>query len=180
METRIGDWMHTQHAGAFWPLDPRVEEICIEDVARALSHQCRFGGHVSHFYSIAQHAVHVSDLCDPADALWGLLHDASEAYVGDVIRPLKRQPAFAGYLEIEARLMRVICQRFGLPETMPASVARADEILLATEARDLKGVDLETWTTREAPLPGRITPWGSERAQRRFLGRFAELTRTLR
>lgn len=175
-ETRIGDWMHVK-SGPFWPLDPRPEEIHIEDAAHALAHVCRFGGHVKFFYSVAQHAVAVSHLCEPQDALWGLLHDASEAYIGDMVRPLKRQACFSGYVEAEERLMRAVCDRFGLPYEMPASVAVADEIMLATEARDLKGVDLETWTVKQPPTEARIMAWSSGYAKWMFLQRFRELTR---
>src|ERR1039457_118422 len=76
----------------FWPLDPNPEKILIDDIAHALAHQCRFGGHASRFYSVAEHSVHVSRLCPPEDALWGLLHDASEAYLVDLPRPLKQLP----------------------------------------------------------------------------------------
>ena len=61
----------------FWPLDPNPEKILIDDIAHALAHQCRFGGHASRFYSVAEHSVHVSRLCLPEHALWGLLHDVA-------------------------------------------------------------------------------------------------------
>ena len=79
----------------FWPLAPNLEKILVEDIAHALAHQCRFGGHASRFYSVAEHSVHVSQLCLPEHALWGLLHDASEAYLVDLPRPLKLLPEFA-------------------------------------------------------------------------------------
>ena len=88
----------------FWPLDPNPEKILIADIAHALAHQCRFGGHASKFYSVAEHSVHVSKLCLPEHALWGLLHDASEAYLVDLPRPLKLLPEFAPYREAERRL----------------------------------------------------------------------------
>jgi hypothetical protein len=176
MSNRIGDWMQVG-SGPFWPLDPRPEEIHIHDIAVALSNLCRFGGHVREFYSVAQHSVHVAALCGPEDALWGLLHDASEAYLGDIIRPLKRQECFAEYRAAEERLMAAICARFDLPREMPESVRRADEIMLATEARDLKNVDLETWTVRERPRDTRINPWSPARAWFEFGKSFEALTR---
>src|SRR5579885_2784587 len=86
---RHGDWIQTYCGVAFYPLDPRPEEILIEDIAHALSMLCRFTGHVKRFYSVAQHCVYVSHRCDPKDALWGLLHDAAEAYLNDISRPVK-------------------------------------------------------------------------------------------
>jgi hypothetical protein len=76
----------------FWPLDPEPEKILIADIAHALAHQCRFGGHASKFYSVSENSVHVSRRCAPEDALWGLLHDASEAYLVE----LPRVEAIAG------------------------------------------------------------------------------------
>jgi len=71
-------------------LNPRPEDIDIEDIAQALSHTCRFAGHVPAFYSVAQHSLLASELLDARTALWGLLHDAAEAYLHDLTRPLKR------------------------------------------------------------------------------------------
>src|SRR5690242_11754504 len=91
-QPRRGDWMQTYTGRRFWPLDPRVDDIDIGDIAHHLSLVCRFAGACREFYSVAQHCVGVSYVCDPKDALWGLLHDAAEAYVGDMVRPLKRSP----------------------------------------------------------------------------------------
>lgn len=163
----------------FYPLAPRPEEVDIAVVAHALGLQCRWTGHVRHHYSVAQHSVLVSRCCDPADALWGLLHDAPEAYICDVSRPVKRTPAFAEYRDIEARIMRAVCDRFGLPREEPDSVRVADVRLLLTEARDLLP-SLEDYVDEPhargvAPLADRIEPWTPERAKAEFLGRFAEL-----
>src|ERR1039457_6405429 len=108
----------------FWPLAPNPDDILIADIAHALAHQCRFGGHAWKFYSVAKHSVHVSQLCPPEHALWGLLHDASEAYLVDLPRPLKLLPEFAPYREAERRSQRAVAVRFGLPEEQPASVRR--------------------------------------------------------
>ena len=79
----------------------------------------------------------VSDLCEPQDALWGLLHDASEAYLGDVVKPLKVTGAFAEYRKLEAWMQAAICCRVGLPTEEPPRVMEIDEALVAVEARDL-------------------------------------------
>jgi hypothetical protein len=109
-----------------YPLNPRVDDVCVDDIAHALAMQTRFTGHCRRFYSVAQHSVHVSHVCDRRDALWGLLHDASEAYLSDVSRPVKRLPEMSEYRSAEQRLLAVICERFGLPEAEPPSVKRAD------------------------------------------------------
>jgi uncharacterized protein len=103
MSTRTGDWIQTYTGKQFWPLSPLPEDIVIEDIAHALSMQCRFGGHVRTFYSVAQHSVHVSLLVEPQYALWGLLHDAAEAYLVDLPRPIKKFSEMGLlYQEIEA------------------------------------------------------------------------------
>ncbi|MDO4254358.1 MAG: hypothetical protein Q4C81_04310 [Kocuria sp.] len=84
-----GNWMQTYTGRRFYPLDSRPEDVDVVDVAHALSMQCRYNGHVRLFMSVAEHCVLVSRLVPSEHALWGLLHDATEAYVGDMVRPLK-------------------------------------------------------------------------------------------
>src|ERR1039458_9214593 len=121
----------------FWPFNPHPTLIGIGDIAHALAHQCRFGGHARTFYSVAQHSVRVSQACASMDSLWGLLHDASEAYLVDVPAPLKKLPEFAAYRRAEKRLQTVIMERFGLPTEQPTSVTAADFRLLTIEVREL-------------------------------------------
>ncbi len=176
---RKGDWMQTFTGRQFWPVDPRPEDIDILDIAHALSHLCRFAGHVTRFYSVAEHCVRVSRLGSPHDrmlALAGLLHDATEAYVVDVPRPLKR--FLPGYAEIEARVARCVEARFDLETGIldHAMVKGWDETLLATEARDLMGGESAgKWRLWARPLPERIEPLTSEQAREAFLARFNEL-----
>lgn len=87
---RKGDWMQTYTGRKFWPLNPRAEEVYIEDIAHSLALSCRFNGHCKVFYSIAQHSVLVSQIVKPTQQLIALLHDSAEAYLGDIIRPIKR------------------------------------------------------------------------------------------
>lgn len=115
--------------------DPTL--ISIETIAHSLSMQCRFNGHCNAFYSVAQHSVLVSQVCMIEDARWGLLHDASEAYLGDVIRPLKHHPMFAFYRDVERQLQEVIYRRFSLFGKEPPSVEWADEHMLRDEAVQL-------------------------------------------
>lgn len=134
--TRQGDWMQVYSGRDYWPLSPSVLEVNITDIAHALSQICRFGGHTDRYYSVAEHSVLVSYLCPEEYALLGLMHDATEAYVGDVIRPLKRD--LVGYADIEARNWNVICAHFGLrPGPLPLAVKDADNEACALETRDL-------------------------------------------
>src|SRR5690606_29748913 len=99
--TRKGDWMQTFTGRRFWPLDPRPDEICIEDIAHALSMQCRYAGHCLSFYSVAEHSVLLSQHVAEPFRRWALLHDASEAYLVDVPRPIKGD--LSNYRAVEAR-----------------------------------------------------------------------------
>lgn len=185
------DWIYTASGRKFWPLDPRPEEIFIEDIAHALARICRFNGHTRHFYSVAEHSVRVMDqvreraMGNKLDAprvqalsLWGLLHDASEAYICDLTRPMKGSWQLGRiYSGFEAGLMNVICERFGLPTKMPNEVRWADEIQLATEFRDLMpDCSLPEHLQRVAPLAEKIVPLPTPyEAQERFTAAFRGL-----
>lgn len=120
------------------PMNPQIHLIHIEDIAHSLSNQCRFTGHTKSFYSVAQHSVLVSEIVSFENSLWGLLHDASEAYLADLARPIKHQGGLGEiYREAEENLNRAIALTFGLEWPMPADVKWADNVLLRTEARDL-------------------------------------------
>jgi 5'-deoxynucleotidase YfbR-like HD superfamily hydrolase len=124
-------------------LDPDPAEVDARDIAHALSNICRFSGHVREFYSVAEHCIRVSLELPPDLALAGLLHDASEAYLVDVPRPLK--PALEGYQIAEDRLMFMLAGKFGFPWPMPEPVRQADERLLVMEARALINGPLDEW-----------------------------------
>lgn len=159
-------------------LDPQPEDIHIETIARALSKICRFNGQCNYFYSVAQHSIHVSGLCYNSDeALYGLLHDASEAYLGDVVQPLKKQSFYEGYREVEQQVQHAIFNRFGLRGSLPKAVKEADELMLATEKRDLfsPGVE-EIWYPLPEPLTGRITAWLPYPAEKEFLRLFRAIS----
>lgn len=179
MSARIGDWMQTFTGRQFWPLDPRADEVCIEDIAHALSHQCRFAGHTRTFYSVAEHCVRVAEYLhnqsgDRSLALWGLMHDASEAYLVDLPRPVKRQPSMAPYKEAEKLVTTAIAERFGLPLAFDQDtfVKHADVVLLATEARDLMSRPPNAWAPMPHPLRDSIVPWSSYVAREAFLFAF--------
>jgi hypothetical protein len=168
--------MQTASGREFWPLDPRADEVHISDIVHALSNICRFGGHSS-FYSVAQHSVLVSERCDPADALWGLLHDAAEAYIGDIVRPLKRLDVCAPLRRAEKRIQEVIAERFGLTMPEPTSVHLADMRMLATEAEQLMNAYPADWNIDVDPYPDlTIEPEPPRAAMHSFLYRFHALT----
>lgn len=168
-----------------WPCDPRPEDIAIEDIAHALSLLCRFTGHVKEFYSVGDHSLRVSELCKPENQLWGLLHDASEAYLADVARPVKRNQEFGVfYKKVETGLMDVICERFGLPRTEPVEVKHYDNRLLRTEQRDLMPIandgplgDNDRWKDGVKPLPEPLVPRSSKETEQLFLERFKQLNK---
>ena len=169
-----GAWITTFTGRRFYVLDPRAEDVCIEDIAHSLSLQCRFNGHTRSFYSVAQHSVLVSELCAPADAPYGLLHDASEAYIGDMSAPLKHTDEMQSFRDTERHVMNAIGDHFWLPFKEPASVRTADRRILLTEARDL-GMDVTGWYKGYEPYDEKITPWPPRVAEENFLRRFNAL-----
>jgi uncharacterized protein len=146
-----GDWMQTFTGRKFYPLDPREEEVHLDDIVHALSHVCRFGGHCLFHYSVAQHSVLVAK--DAEHKLEALLHDAAEAYLGDIIRPLKKDHGLTRYREAESRVHAVICRRFGALIQTPADVAREDLRALATERRDVMADTTEVWSCLDGIQP---------------------------
>lgn len=173
---RRGDWIQTYTGRKFWPLEPRAEDVDIVDISRSLSQLCRFTGHTRTFYSVAEHSVRVSQEVPQEFALWGLLHDASEAYLLDLARPLKLLPELAPYRDAEAAVMRAVCERFGLPLEQPEAVGRFDRVLLRTEQRDLMQPPAPGEDRSDAePLRERIRPWSATDAESDFLLRFEEL-----
>ena len=188
-DQRHGSWMATASGRQFWPLDPRPEEVNILDIAHALARLCRFGGHVACLhYSVAQHSVLVSeiveqDLAASRLAFAGLLHDAAEAYVQDIVQPVKR--ALRDYAAVEASVARAIGAAFGVD---PAAfehelVKHADLIACSTEKRDVMSrSSSQLWPDLEAvePRAAVIEPWPTLLAEARFLERFTVLSRARR
>jgi hypothetical protein len=166
-------WIITYTGRRIEPLNPDPAQIDPLDIAHSLAGQRRFTGHTDPWYNTAQHSVLVSTIVPEEDALWGLLHDAPEAYISDIARPVKRQPEFEPfYKAAEDTLMAAVCERFGLPLQMPESVKKADDMLLRAEQRDLMPND-----PSDGPIyKETVEVWSSETSKTKFLQRYSELT----
>lgn len=177
-------WITTYTGRQFFPMAPVAHDIDIDDIAHQLAGMNRWLGATRQPYSIAQHSVHVSELVPPCDALWALLHDASEAYLVDIPTHIKRLPQMDAYRAAEAHLQRLIYHRFGLYGHEPASVKAADGALAVAEAQDLlshiPGYWPEAIRNRTAPrAPFGIDVWPAVQAEREFLTRFYTLRNIL-
>jgi hypothetical protein len=175
-----GDWMQTYTGRKFYPLAPRPEDIHPRDIAHALSLLCRYNGHVDRFYSVAEHCVLMSRAVAPEHALAALLHDATEAYVGDMIRPLKQ--SMPDYVRAEDLVMVQIARRFALPlhtlgYSMPTEVKDADNRILLTErAALMSAVAPGRWGVDGLePLDVTIHGWEPIDAECQYLARLSEL-----
>lgn len=128
-------WVQTYKGHKFDFRDIQNSVIDLEDIAHSLSMQCRFNGHTKQFYSVADHSVNVSRTLPEEYALWGLLHDASEAYIGDLVRPLKQEMRHFTpfYDQIEAEIQRHIYDHFGLVGPEPEIVRTHDNAWLLFE-----------------------------------------------
>lgn len=156
-------------------LNPRPEDILIEDIAHALSQICRFTGHTSLFFSVAQHSIFVSKLVSPEFALAGLLHDAQEAYVNDLSSPLKTI-IDGNYNMIHDLIQRTILTKFGLSPIIPDNVKLVDEIVTINELWCLIDSNYKSEEMIYAPkLIYEITCWSPIKAKAKFLKRFEEL-----
>jgi uncharacterized protein len=172
---RRGDWTSTYSGLPFWPLDPHPDDVRIEDIAHALSQLCRFAGHTRSFYSVAQHSTIVSQICGGGQlGLWGLLHDASEAYLCDIMRPVKHSRELSGYRLVEARVQAAVCLRFGLEAVEPEVLHHIDALVLRAEQRDLMNMP-DGWYAKGDAHPSPIRPVPPAVAKREFLRRFDTL-----
>ena len=175
-----GPWISTFTGGKFYLLDPQSEDIEIEDIAHSLAQQNRFNGHTLFPYSVAQHSVLACDIVGDGDArlaLTTLLHDATEAFIGDMVSPLKSQDTF--FKTVEDNVWVAIAEKFDLHDPMPQEVHDADRLMLSAEARDIFP-QADLWS--DMPDPSgikRITRWSWMKSKRVFLERYEELVRQL-
>ena len=169
-----GSWIQTISGKVFYPMAPREEDVDISDIAWALSMQCRFAGHVKYFYSVAQHSVLLSRSLPPKHALWGLLHDASEAYLVDVPRPIKNE--LPAYKQAEDRLTACIAKVFELTMPIPELVKELDSRILFNEKEVLLNSSAIEWQWHLPSISGVvIRPWSQQEAFEQFLERFEEI-----
>lgn len=200
-----GPWIATFTGRRHYFLDPHPSEIVIEDIAHALSMICRYGGHCRTFYSVAEHSVRVAEAMllgrfgdlnyVPIEVLFALLHDASEAYLGDLVHPLKvilKRPdpknpheihydPLPNYGRLEHRLEEIIYLKFTgtLPNAQVRDLIRYyDLALLKHEARALIR-DAESQWEEWSDLPDEpdlapIEPWSPSEARVRFMTAFAQ------
>lgn len=170
---RRGQWIQTRSGKQFFPLDVRPEDICIEDIAAGLSKICRYGGQCLAFYSVAEHSIHVSRTVPAQLAMAALLHDAAEAYVGDMVRPLKIM--IPDFRRIEKDVQRAIDQRFGI-DFDPSNMRYYDDQMLHTEMLVMMKDPPAPWVE----LPHALDDWHFEyydpdEAEEAFLLRWGEI-----
>lgn len=164
----MGNWIQTFSGKRLDIFNPKEEDICIEDIAHGLALKCRFNGQCNKFYSVAEHCVRMSLWDLPGSPEWRLMHDAGEAYLPDIPRPIKQNMEY--FQLIENNILNIISSKFHLSPYNQNEIKKADEILLATEARDLMG-DPQDWSSTIKPYKMKINPWIWRSAEILFLHR---------
>lgn len=174
---RKGDWILTISGGAYWPCDPSPDDVKLEDIAHGLAAENRYAGHTYRPFSVAQHSCIVADHLPWHLKIQGLLHDATEAYLKDIPRPIKKY--LPDYKRLEEMNARAIGERFTVElVNLDPQVHEADRICLYTEKRDLRPVEPRTDHLAPPgvkPWPEFIVPWTFDRAKAEFLTRASML-----
>lgn len=189
MDNKEVTWIETFTGKRINPMHLDEEMIDINDIAHSLALQCRFVGHCIVFYSIAEHSMRVAELlhkmltgnADDMDigaeataktCLAALLHDAAEAYIGDISRPVKHHPMFKFAIELEKQILGKIMKKFNCTGANWELIKKADDIMLATEAEYLMADSGKGWYLPELPLPHRPKLIAPEDVEPMFLYRF--------
>ena len=168
---RTDEWIQTYNSGIFTPLDPKPEQIELSNIAHALSMLCRYGGHCNIFYSVAQHCCYCFDMAGTNEqAFEALMHDASEAYLIDMPRPIKM--LLPDYRAMEKRLEEVIAKKYNLPFPISPEVKVIDNRMLATEKLQIMDKAPMEWMKLPEPYDIKIESWSPDRAEYEFRWRF--------
>lgn len=176
----MNHYVQPKNGGRLYILDPQPEQVSIEEIAQGLAACPRWAGQVivDPPYTVAEHSVLVTDLVAELggslqEQREALVHDATEAFIGDLAHPVKL--LCPEYKAIENKLMQVIAKKFGLKYPFSPIVKKADNIAVATEARDLKRAPQDIYHMPEPPAPIWIHPVGFFAARSLFLIRYVEL-----
>jgi len=178
-------WVQLAYGELFDFADPSVDEISIETIAHSLALQCRFSGHCRRFVSVAEHSVltarRVAELLpeNQVAELCALLHDASEAILCDLPRPLKQMEIVANYREWEAQVQSQLFTKFvGVDQPtqeLKKIIKQADNELLATEKAQNMDTPPREWVVLPDPLTIELPFWAPEQAEQVFLGHYRRL-----
>ncbi|RUV05228.1 hypothetical protein EOB36_00705 [Mesorhizobium sp. M6A.T.Cr.TU.017.01.1.1] len=174
VKTAVGPTIMLRSGAILDFLDPWSSEFTIDDIAHGLSLICRYSGQCDRFYSVAEHCVHVSEVAKD-HAYAALMHDAAEAFVGDVTRPLKQ--LLPAYKAIESDVEIAICNRFYVPYPIPDAVKKADLRVLAAEQAQIMPAGADGWAQAAGVIPAEITvkSYPPSEAKAIFLQRFERL-----
>jgi len=184
-------WIQTYSGRRFTLLDPDPDTIVIEDIAHALANQCRYAGHCLRFYSVAEHCRILWELAPDHAKFACLMHDATEAYLIDVPRSIKEQ--LKEYKTIEAKLAKVIAEKFDIPYPWPEEVHELDgRILLDERAQNMACYyrppcpviqptgyfwcddEADGWPFGVEPLYARLRFYTPQQAEEKFLEAYYE------
>jgi len=179
MTKRRGDWMITVSGRRFYPLDPRPDDLDWNDVGHHLSRLCRYGGAVEDWYTVAEHSALMCDhflaIGDPDAARYAIVHDGPEAYIGDLIRPIK--PDIPAFRDIEAPIEIMMLDMLGLPPELPTVIKIADALIIGDERQQLFRADIlarARWVV-DGTLGVTCRRWDRDQARQEWLIRFRAL-----
>lgn len=163
-----GNWLQTLTGVEFYPLDPRPEDIRLDDIAGALSKMCRFGGHCKRFYSVAEHSILMAVAAPLYLKRAALFHDASEAYLVDIPRPIKAY--LTNYADIESGIMDAIAKKYKFAWPLHADVKKLDNAILNDERAQAMTPTTGYWDCEVVPPLGvTLQFWSPQEAERHFL-----------
>ncbi len=172
-------WIQTYIGMQFWPFSPEYRKIDINDIAHSLANQNRYTGHTRYPYSVAQHSIYVSRILPAPLRVFGLLHDAAETYVHDIVSPMKKyvilrdsERHVATFSQVEDQVLSAIAMRFGLPFPFPMAkeIHAADMAVTTREMHHFFPERPAEWKCEHVkPAPVRIGEWGWKKAKKQFL-----------